>query len=213
MILFSALYNGGYPFDGEGSPFSSTQTVTSPNELHEDGALVLWGGEDISPSLYGETPKHTYATSDPSKRDQVEWFLLNRAHALGIPVIGICRGAQLMCAYSKGKLVQHVNNHTGGNHSVVTKDGKTYQTSSVHHQMMYPFDIEHDLIAWTQNRATVFEGEKGPIIMPNGIEPEVVFFPQIRGLAIQGHPEFMSTNQPFVGFSNLLVSRLVKGEL
>jgi GMP synthase-like glutamine amidotransferase len=168
-------------------------------------ALVIWGGADISPSIYGHAVStYTGATEHLSVRDRVEVNAAKFAISRGIPILGICRGAQLVCALAGGFLIQHVNNH-GISHPMTTDDGREIMTSSVHHQMMYPYDVEHKLIAWSTNRRSdkYVVGDNSdyePMHMHH--EPEVVWFPTIKGLAIQGHPEFhrKPLTDPFVQY-------------
>lgn len=169
--------------------------------------LVIWGGADISPCIYGQkAAKWCGAGDEMSMRDAVEVAVVAEAIKQGVPIIGVCRGAQLVCAMAGGKLVQHVNHHSG-DHLITTKDGMKLVTNSYHHQMMYPFDVKHDLIAWTtDNRATIYMGETGEMDeMNDKVEPEVVYFPEIKALGIQGHPEFLDPEDEFVMYSNQLV--------
>lgn len=169
-------------------------------------ALVIWGGSDISPTIYNEPVAGAQASEKLSIRDEVEVDVCKAAIAKGIPIIGICRGAQLLCAMAGGKLYQDVRGHHG-DHQIVTKDGETYVTSSIHHQMMDVRTMKEDdyeLIAWT-NRPIAPE-------VQGALEPEIVYFPKIKGLAIQGHPEFMHPDCDFVEYSRKLVEDyLVKG--
>lgn len=200
------------PFDAIFKDSFGVQLHNLVNLKNAD-ALIIWGGADISPSIYGEeVSKMTGAGKQLSARDQYEVTAVQAAIKYGIPLIGICRGAQLLCAMAGGKLVQHVDNH-GRSHNVTTSDGRTMETSSVHHQMMYPWDIEHKLLAWSsEKRSPVYIGgdDKDMEHLHMGyVEPEVVFFPKINGLAIQGHPEFMNPNDEFVQYCLDLVEELL----
>jgi len=172
-------------------------------------AIVLWGGEDIHPSYYGAKAHHSNDKfgSKPSFRDINEWKAMIYAKANNIPIIGVCRGAQFLCAFVGGRLIQDCSNHNNGQHDVLCKtpDGEVYhKVTSHHHQMMYPFDVQHEMLAWCDKPlSTRYEvGPDGPLIgisgMQGKVEPEVVYFPQVNGFAIQGHPEWMSGGSPFV---------------
>lgn len=179
-------------------------------------AVVLWGGEDIHPSYYNEKPhpmnqaRHYPA---PSKRDRFEWKVMLYCLMHGIPIIGVCRGAQFLCAFAGGYLIQHVDNHHS-DHYVKTNDGREFEVTSCHHQMMYPYEVEHELLAWSSSkRSTIYEGagsinDQGMQVKP---EAEIVYFPRVRGLAIQGHPEWARESSEFVSYVNEMVrSRLLE---
>lgn len=170
-------------------------------------ALVIWGGSDISPSLYGHTlAPETHAGMDPSPRDIIEWEACKEARKRDIPIIGVCRGAQLLCAFAGGTLIQHVGGHHG-DHLITTHDNKTFMVTSIHHQMMYPWDVPHEILGWTTNkRSPVYRGNGGNYVSMLGkVEPEIVYFPEVNGLAIQGHPEYAAEDSEFVQYCNSLV--------
>jgi len=180
-------------------------------DVIEHGSVVLFGGgEDISPSLYNaKKSRWTFADQTPSLRDSLEKAAFKQAQKVGAFCYGICRGAQLLCALSGGKLVQHVNGH-GDTHWLVMKNGKELPTSSVHHQMMYPFDMEankYEILGWSKEKiSNVYVLHDGDIRRDISLEPEVIYFPETRSLGIQGHPEFMAKNAPLVQLSRDLLT-------
>lgn len=172
------------------------------DDLKKCDAVILWGGSDISPLLYGETPIPGSGPAHPTDRDLFEWELIKRANDYGIPLIGVCRGAQLLCAAAGGKLVQHTTGHTGTQHEIVTCDNKTFTVSSDHHQMLYvPPSVDCELLAWMpKNLSSVYlpEGSEEGFYRSGALrEPEVVFFDDLNALAIQCHPEWHSAKDPF----------------
>jgi GMP synthase-like glutamine amidotransferase len=200
------------PFD---RVYPKSLYLAQPTEILEGApidALVIWGGADISPTLYRDAvADFTGADAEPSRRDKVEVDACQYAIERKIPIIGVCRGAQLVCALAGGRLIQHVDNHAGGYHDIDTFDGKVVRSSSVHHQMMYPFDVpDHQLVAWSSQprskRYIIGTNETDPK-MEGKPEPEIVWFPNIRALAIQGHPEFHQKpdEDPFVQYCLELV--------
>ncbi|MGQ9837414.1 MAG: gamma-glutamyl-gamma-aminobutyrate hydrolase family protein [Cyanobacteriota bacterium] len=70
--------------------------------------LVLTGGGDLCPSTYGEDPKHPKVRYVNWERDRFEVALAEAVMMQGIPVLGICRGMQLLNVVSGGKLIPHV---------------------------------------------------------------------------------------------------------
>jgi putative glutamine amidotransferase len=80
----------------------------SPDQLLDLlGGLVLAGGSDIDPAGYGARP-HRETTGSRPERDRFELALAHRALERDIPLLGICRGMQLLNVSRGGTLVQHL---------------------------------------------------------------------------------------------------------
>ena len=69
--------------------------------------LVISGGADVDPELYGAQPHPRTAAWRPD-RDAWESALLDAADAIGLPVLGVCRGMQVMAVHAGGSLDQHL---------------------------------------------------------------------------------------------------------
>lgn len=74
-------------------------------------ALLLTGGPDIVPGRYTTDPIHPLART--STRDNSEFALLSRALDVGLPVLGICRGLQMLAVHFGGSLHQHLPDALG----------------------------------------------------------------------------------------------------
>ncbi|MFF4232098.1 gamma-glutamyl-gamma-aminobutyrate hydrolase family protein [Streptomyces sp. NPDC001820] len=75
--------------------------------------LVIAGGADVEPVRYGAEPEER--TGPPARdRDAWELALIRAALASGTPLLGICRGMQLLNVALGGTLVQHLDGHIGG---------------------------------------------------------------------------------------------------
>lgn len=214
LVSMGNYFNAKVPFE---DMFKETIVVSPKNigsiTFTKDDILLLGGGEDISPSLYGQEPsRYCYAGSELSQRDAYEQLAFKMAVKSGAKILGICRGAQLICALSGGSLYQHVTNHSGGNHTMTTKEGTVLEISSAHHQMMNPFGTTHEIIAWATevlSSVHLIEKEKNLEVT---IEPEAIYFNDSQALALQYHPEFMSLKAPAVEYSRKLVAEyLMKG--
>jgi putative glutamine amidotransferase len=81
--------------------------------------LILTGGDDVDPALYGETPGPELGATDIA-RDRFELALIHRALAGDVPILAICRGMQVLNVACGGTLVQDIPSQmpTAVNHRV-----------------------------------------------------------------------------------------------
>jgi putative glutamine amidotransferase len=93
--------------------------------------LVLVGGADIDPAFYGQ-PAHEQTVETVPERDAFEIALARAAIERDLPVLGICRGMQLLNVARGGTLLQHLPEHVGhGEHlrSIGSFDGADHDVS------------------------------------------------------------------------------------
>ena len=74
--------------------------------------LVISGGADVDPARYGAEP-HPRTAAWRVDRDAWEVALLDAAEAAGLPVLGVCRGMQVMAVHAGGALDQHTPDLVG----------------------------------------------------------------------------------------------------
>ena len=86
------------------------QPVENVTTLDGLDGLLLAGGSDVDPSLYG-APRHLETGKTDPNRDRLETALLREALERDLPVLAICRGLQLLNAALGGTLIQHIEGH------------------------------------------------------------------------------------------------------
>lgn len=104
--------------------------VSSPDEAD---FLCFTGGEDVSPELYGQT--NTGLSFTNPSRDKLEVSLF-KEYRKNHPMVGICRGGQLLNVLHGGSMIQDIPRHTGVRR-VFFRDSERSLLED-HHQAMIP---------------------------------------------------------------------------
>lgn len=158
-----------------------------------DGLMVC-GGRDIDPARYGERALST--TEEPDRRrDQTEDALLAAAIEAGLPVLGICRGAQILNVHRGGTLLQHVPDVIGDDR---------YQKGGGEFTMMNMFIVEDTTLSNIYSGASeigpaavyhhqaidkVGEGLRVSAWSPDGLVEAIELDAHPFCVAVQWHPE------------------------
>jgi putative glutamine amidotransferase len=163
--------------------------------LPEVDGLLLPGGWDVDPSFYGEQPDEKVGPID-HELDETELRLFQQAREKEIPILGICRGQQVINVAMGGSLIQHLDDHDvraqGRRHLAHTIEvdptselGQAagehkIRVNSLHHQAI------RELAPGLQETA---KGEDGTV---EGVESDDGLI-----VAVQCHPEELTTDLPW----------------
>lgn len=95
---------------GDPVPLDPTASEAERREaLASMDGLLLPGGADLDPALYGEEPHPAVAVE--AARDDLELAAWSAARERGVPIFGVCRGFQAINVFSGGRLEQHLEGH------------------------------------------------------------------------------------------------------
>ena len=130
--------------------------LTEDDELirgwtEEFDGFLFCGGDDLDPKYYNE-PLDPRTEDICPERDLFEYKMFHAAYPTGKPILGICRGEQVINAFMGGKLIQHIDGHDQNCdrtirqqvvhvekgsmlHQLVGKE--TILTNTFHHQVVY----------------------------------------------------------------------------
>jgi len=162
-------------FDVDISEMFTKEGFTVVNNYEEAKLFCFSGGDDVSPTLYGEV---NTASHNSEKRDLHCVFLYLYAIRNNIPCVGICRGGQFLNVMNGGKMIQHYDGHGVGHKMFLPKRGKAIHVSSGHHQVMVP-GPDSDVLGFT-----LFDS--------NAVEAVVYY--NTNSLCYQSHPEWVAFN-------------------
>ncbi len=141
-------------------------TVVAESALDLIDGLVLPGGCDLSPDLYGGDPAAAL-DADPV-RDAFELALLQGARERGVPVLGICRGMELINVAYGGTLRDGVT-HPAASDVHVDELG----TVRVHEVDVVPNTLAHEVFGRTRVEATCVH-HQAPDLIGRGLEASIV---------------------------------------
>ena len=198
----SQLHSGYYEgiFQAGGLPFliPVLEPFCAADVISRLNGLVLTGGQDVDSYLFGEEPHPKVGKINPY-RDELEITLCKEAVAHNIPVLGICRGAQIMNIAMGGTIYQDIETQVNdselichdqqapkwfGIHEVEMRDesnlceifgAKVIRTNSFHHQAIR--QVGESLFAVAHTRDGIIEA----------IESKAHSF----YIGVQWHPERM----------------------
>jgi putative glutamine amidotransferase len=170
-------------------------------ETHPDEALdlldglILAGGADIDPSTYG-APAHRETHGTVPERDTFEIALTRRALERDLPLLGICRGMQLLNVATGGTLHQHLPERFG--HHEHRRAAGTFEGAD-HEVRLAPGSLAHRAVGEEQH-ATKSHHHQGVDRVGEGLVvtgwseldglPEAIEAPGHRfALGVQWHPE------------------------
>ena len=185
-----------------GLPVQLTRDADVSDIVRRLDGLVLSGGADIDPARYGATPDEHLGSVEP-ERDEWEFALYATARAIDLPVLGICRGFQLINVAQGGTLHQHVELDGGAGHPQWDVDGRfrTHRVVCVANTL--PATLLGDEFGVNslhhQTLDQVGEGIEVGARATDGVV-EAYTIPGAPVLAVQWHPELLPAPDPTFGW-------------
>lgn len=163
-VYLNAVWEGG------GTPVLLPSMVEPTDVVDRMDAVILVGGPDVGADRYGVAP-HELAHPASHRRDEFELGLIDASLMSSTPLLGICRGAQLLNVARRGTLVQHIpellghEDHSpgGGRYGKtrvrVLEDSQlagalgttTIEVDCLHHQAIGVVGDGLDVTAWAED--------------------------------------------------------------
>jgi putative glutamine amidotransferase len=155
--------------------------------------LVLTGGGDVDPSRYGAAPQPECGPPDAA-RDSWELALVAAGRAATVPILGICRGAQVLNVAYGGTLVQHLTDRGDGGHDDLERAAEEVHRIDVVvgsrlHQVMGTDAVRTNTLHH-QSVDDIGDGLVASGVADDGVI-EAVESPDGPVLGVQWHPELL----------------------
>ena len=182
-------------------PFIERSRIDEWAERVGADALLLTGGADIDPQFYGETPLPQIGRVS-LRRDAYEAELLDCALKRGMPVLGICRGMQVINVALGGSLYQDMKLQMGDEFAMHDQIAPTEQAT---HEVAFIADSDAARLFGTQFLPTNSHHHQcirtvgaGLIVSGTTVDgvAEAIEMPEHNVLAVQFHPERMTESSP-----------------
>ena len=174
-------------------------------QLNQIGGLLVPGGIDIDPSMYGEEMNGTSPETDISY-DRFEFRIIEYCIGKKIPILGICRGHQLLNIYHGGNLYQHLPDQYEAENKLthqVLEDGKIkplfHYINIDKASLLYEILREESIrVNTTHHQAVrkVAPGFKVVATAPDGVIEGLEYIGENKILSVQFHPERLILEDP-----------------
>jgi putative glutamine amidotransferase len=172
-------------------------------KIGQFSGLVLSGGGDIHPSLYGNPDTEHYCQGIDIKRDDLEFNMLEAALTRGIPVLAICRGMQILNVFLGGTLIPHIAALSGHIRHKDQQDVQHEVSISAGSQLFHITGVRSETANSSHHQAIDKLGS-GLVISAysaDGIAEAAELSDPDRQfcVAVQWHPERMNLESPLSG--------------
>lgn len=194
--------------------------ILAPDDLDQTAAdalldrvdgLLLIGGTDVDPETYGH-PRSVHTEQTVPARDRFELTLVTAALQRDLPILGICRGLQVMNVATGGTLYQDLATHGFREH----RPAPGSLGRDTHHEV----DVEPGSILWSgdgrrmvnshHHQGVAQVGAGGHVIarsVPDGLVEAIQWPSHQYAVGVQWHPEAMELGEAFTELASAAVAR------
>jgi gamma-glutamyl-gamma-aminobutyrate hydrolase PuuD len=189
--LYLDVYIGEREDEAQFATMFARSWCTRVDEPDKADLVVFTGGADVNPNLYGVKEVHGMTKFD-KLRDDRDMVLYADCYLAGIPMLGICRGAQFLHVMNGGKLFQHTDSHVGDHSMLDPKTGVVIaKVSSTHHQMCIQ-NNRMEVLGTAPGKSVNRWTHPGVRDTGECNDIEAFYYADTACIGFQGHPEFQN---------------------
>jgi putative glutamine amidotransferase len=162
--------------------------------VHRLDGLLVAGGQDVDPHIYGKQPAANTSRLDPV-RDRFEADLIRAAIEYEVPLLGICRGAQLLNVTLGGSLVQDLLADQEIEHArwIYPPELRTHEIACLAGSLVHEIYGERTCVNSFHHQAIAELGDGIEVTAraPDGMV-EAIEIDGLEAIGVQWHPELLS---------------------
>ncbi|MBI4640484.1 MAG: gamma-glutamyl-gamma-aminobutyrate hydrolase family protein [Candidatus Tectomicrobia bacterium] len=176
-------------------PLVGDKEVIREMLLRLDG-LLLTGGVDLNPMIYGEEPDVKLGVIDP-ERDEMELSITREALEREVPILGICRGIQTLNVAAGGTLIQDIPSQT---ESRLKHSQNSVSSLITHSVFIEPGTLLHEIFGESQISVNSYHHQAVKDVAPgfqisarspDGVIEGIERIGDQFALGVQWHPEML----------------------
>ena len=171
-------------------------------EISDIHGILLTGGHDIDPSTYG-CPREIFTRYTYKRRDTIDLEFARIAFSYDIPILGICRGMQIMYVLNGGQLYQDISayrhnekvqiQHTYEDHEINVEDHDLFRNIIATDKFLVN-SSHHQCIAYKESpKLNADYPFKIGAVSDDGIAESIYAVTHPFALGVQYHPERLTT--------------------
>lgn len=173
--------------------------------LQDCDGLLLSGGPDVNPARYKQIEDTTLCETIDYKRDSLEYALIEMALENKMPILGICRGEQILNVYLGGSLHPDIPTAKPDNvgHRYSNIDSSMHKIEVEKSSLLYKISKQEEGMVNSSHHQAVNQLAPSLIALAHTADSivESLSWKNPSGksflLGLQWHPEWMQTNEPF----------------
>ncbi len=157
--------------------------------LDRANGILLSGGGDIAPSLTGDKPNDRKQGQISRARDSFELELVKKAAERDMPILGICRGMQVIGAAFGSHIIQHMEGHM----QTLPKDNVAHDITIDKNSLLYRITGKENMAVNSFHHQAVGEGFAGRVsaVAGDGCIEALELVDKSFVFGVQWHPEHL----------------------